>query len=814
MGRTITWDIEANNLLNNETIDYTSSPYKLKDSFQMHCIVIEDHKSGELIAFYDGPAIPLDGRSYFIEEGEYKYYLKDYQPIEYVHKQLSEFKSYVENNSIDEVVAHNGINYDHLACKLYFDMDYSIGPDSWCGKPTTITDTLVLSKTLNPDRFGGHSLDNLGKEVSLNKLEFRKHIPEKDRFGFFFADMLYYCIRDVQVNTRVYHWLEKQKEGWDWEDAISLEKDVAEIITRQEHRGFLFDTKLAEQNIKELDSLMLERKQKVEPVLPDRPATQAFMKNFTPPKQQFKKDGSYSSNLLKFVEKHSGELNDRKVKILDEEYDLPLPQEPLITTMPATVDDTTHIKDWLVSLGWDPSEWKEKDLSVNSKKEKLSGEKLEAAIDRYVAQTLSSNFCKHRCEYLKTTPQKLKSALKKKDFSRSVKVRTNPSFTVGQDKEMCRDLERLSDRFPYAQDIVEYLTYKHRRNSILGGGLDFEQGDEADKGYLAYVRDDGRIPTPADTCGAATSRFKHRLVANIPRTTSLYGANMRALFGVDENCYQVGYDFDSLEAKEEAHYCWKHERSKEKSYCNSLLLDKPNDVHTMMAKKISGIIKKDFQRSPAKAVKYASTYGATPPKIAKTIGSDLAVGKLVYEAFWEAASPLKKLKDALTKYWENTGGKKFILGIDGRKVPTRSAHAILNSLFQSAGVICAKRAMVIHDRLLKENSMSVDFFKDDWRNMSYTQQLCAYHDEAQIETTKDQVRFKMFDTEDEAEEFKAKSSHTLSDVGKSKNGKYFLAYCKAGALAVESVKRCGQYYNLSVELTAGYQVGLNWADCH
>jgi hypothetical protein len=120
----------------------------------------------------------------------------------------------------------------------------------------------------------------------------------------------------------------------------------------------------------------------------------------------------------------------------------------------------------------------------------------------------------------------------------------------------------------------------------------------------------------------------------------------------------------------------------------------------------------------------------------------MTTASLVYNGFWEAAFPLKDLKEALKRYWETVGVKKFILGIDGRKVPTRSAHAILNSLFQSAGVICAKRAMVIHDKLLRERGLLVDFFKDDWKNKSFCQQMIAYHDESQLEVTQDLVQFK------------------------------------------------------------------------
>ena len=818
----ITWDIEANNLLNQETIDYLASPYKLKDSFVMHCIVVEDHSTGEIHAFYDGKHYELDGRKYAEKDPElpYTYVLQDYQAVPYVRHNLNDFPDWVKSSGVTKAVGHNTINYDHLAVKLYYGMDYTVVPDSWHGVDLEIVDTMVLSKVLNPDRFGGHSLDKLSEKVGLRKIDFRPYCKDNDRFTTFAADMLYYCIRDVKVNTKVYHMLRQEQGDWPWQDAINLEKAVAEIVTRQEHRGFKFDKVLAESNIVELDQMMQERKDKIEPLLPKKKATKGFMDDYTPPVRQFLKSMEPSSYLVKFAAKIGAEIvgdaGNYKFVFDGNEYDLPLPLEPLVTEQVATINDTTHIKEWLVGeFDWSPSEYKERDLSVNSKKEKLPRNKLEEAIDRYVEQTLASPFCADRCEFLETTPQQLKKKLMSYKEGRAIKVITNPSFTKGQEKEICPNLEALSAKFPYAKDIVEYLTFKHRRNSILGGGLEWDDEEEAEKGYLAYVREDGRIATPADTCGAATSRFKHRVVANIPRVSSLYGEKMRGLFGVDEGFVQIGYDFDSLEAREESHYCWRYDPTKE--YCNSLLLDKPLDVHTQMAKKITAIIERDFGRTPAKSVKYAATYGATAGKIAKTIGETLSVGEMVFGAFWEAASPLKQLKDNLQKYWEQVGGKKFILGIDKRKVPTRSAHAILNSLFQSAGVICAKRAMVIHDRKLRAEGLFVDFFRDDWKNKMFCQQLIAYHDESQLEVRKELVQWEVSTNKEEIVELKAKleseTGKRWSDVGHI-GDKYYIGYCRAGELAVESVYEAGRYYNLNVDLTAGYMLGKDWAGCH
>lgn len=855
-----TFDIESNNLLNDESVDYLASPYRLKDSFAMHCIVCESHDTGEIIAFHDGDKYLFDGRPYVETDGKYEYRLEEYEHLEYTHFPLKDFPDFVNgtgkfkgnsNYKITKVVGHNIINFDLLAIKLFFKLNYSIKYNTWGNSNIEICDTMILSKTLNPDRFGGHSLAELSKKAGGDvKIDFRKNIPEAERFRTFAADMLYYCIYDNKANTAVFRYLMEEWGDYSkWSEPFNLEQRVADIITRQEHRGFAFNMKQAEDNIRDLDARMEACRLEAEPVLPPKPATKGYLKSFIPPKLQFKKNGEPSSNMIKFAEKHSGELVQKEdgwwLFALGKEFKLPIPaEEPICDpTVPATLDDTTHIKNWLVGLGWSPSEYKDKDITLKSgTKIKKDEAQMEKAIRDYVDQTLASNFCQDRCDHLECTPETLEWKLRDriaKAKGRGVKVLTNPSFTKGQEKDICPNLEALGEKFPYATQIVQYLTYKHRRNSILGGGADWEEDEEDyDKGYLAAVRADGRIPTPAATCDAATSRMKHRLVANIPRVTSLYGYEMRNLFGVEVPKYfQIGYDFDSLEAKIESHYCWRYEQEPHE-YCNALLLEKPNDVHTMMARRISDTIGRKFERSPAKSVKYGITYGAQAAKVAKTIGSDMYTGQLVYDAFWEAAKPLALLKERLHDFWVKTG-KKYILGIDGRKVPTRSAHAILNSLFQSGGVICAKRAMVIYDDLIEEEGLAVDFFVDDWKNKSFVQQMIAYHDEAQLEVTRDLVHFKWFSKEslgwtqvDDPEEQKKIDKECLdkvnawkeeeekrtgkiwANVHESPKGGWFTAYSRAGELASIAVNKAGEYYNLNVPLTAGYDVGNSWASCH
>lgn len=889
----ITFDIETNNLLNNESICYNSSPYKIKDTYKDHCRVIEIHSTGEIIAFYDGDKLLLDGRKFTTSDDKYTYKLEDYEPLEYTHYQMSEFKDYIKNiKDLNKVVGHNIINFDLLSCKLTDNMDYTVAglggeSDTWIGKEVDFVDTLLLSKTLNADR-AAHSLDKLAKMAGKEqKIEFRKHIPQKDRFNTFDAGMLLYCIQDVKANTAVFHYLEKERkqDAWNWDAAIRLEKKVAEIVCRSSHRGFKFDIELAEKCIHELDELMEERRQRVEPLLPPRPATKKFLKDHTPPASQIlekeitfpKKfingngtvsktgqswldkwdavydeennqihvqgftlnkdydangDGNYSyppvaftqksvaAHIRNFVEKHGGSVNEEElsVELFGETMELPIEVKPLKTTMPMKIGDSTAIKSWIVEMGWNPTEYATTDITLKSNsKVRRTEEELDAAIEKYVTQTLESPFCTDRCAHLKARPTylSLTSHLRERTAKYGCKVLNNPKFTIGQNKELCRDLERLAEKFPNVRDVVEYLTLAHRRNSILGGGMNWEEGEDADKGYMSHVRDDGRIPAEADTCGCATSRFKHKKVANIPRTSSLYGKKMRSLFATDRDKIMVGFDFKNLEARIEAHYTYAYDKSDNKDYCQSLVRPQPLDTHTLMSHEVARVTgQKDFTRQSAKAVRYACAYGAQAARLSQAMGSDLATGEKVFNTFWEVAKPLADLKEALTKWWKVKGKGRYIKTIDGRKIYTRSEHALLNSLFQSAGVICAKQTAVFLDKLYTENGLQIDFFKDDYLNSNYATNIILYHDEQILEETGANFKFKVFNSEEEALTYSRNDDKIdWSEVIK-KNGKFYIGYSLSAQLIRQAVELTNEHFKLNMPLACDYSLGKTWMECH
>lgn len=792
------FDIEGNGLLDNSTVDYTASPFKIKPHYNLHCIVATNMDTNE--------------------------------SFEWVGKSIyTDFRLWVKEN-VNKIVGHNIINFDLLALTACLGMDYTLGfegtSSTWDGKPVEIVDTFILSKTLWPDR-PGHSLDYLGSLIGEPKIDWRAkavelglldfHAPKGAEFATYHPEMLVYNRQDVKANIKVYDYLMKEWGSWKWENAFELEQYVAWVITRQQHRGFHYNKELASECVEELDLFMKERRERVEPHLPEKVMGKTKIKEFTPPKTQFLKSGKPSSHIEKWVEKHGGSIVEGSegyvATVYGKDYLLPI-TTPVKTHEPASISDSTFIKEVLVGMGWKPSNFKEKDLTLDSKKKKLTKEKYEQTVDRYVEQTLNSNFKKFRLERLGVSESTFKSKLLAHDLKKPLKVLTNPTFTVGQEKEIDPALEEMESTFPYAKDIVEYLTFNHRRNSILGGGFDLEDEEDASTGFLPNVREDGRIPTPADSCGASTGRMKHRLVCNIPRVTSLYGEKIREQFGVGDGkeYVQFAFDFCSLEAMIESHYCWRYDNTQTKEYCNSLIQEKPNDVHTRTAAKISEMIDQAFGRGNSKAVKYCCSYGGQGPKVAQTVGCTPALGQKIFEAFWEAASPLARLKEALIKYWETVGEKKFILGLDGRKIMTRSKHSLVNSLFQSAGVICAKRSMVYQDISFRENGYAVNFWLDDWRNSVYIQQLIAYHDEAQMEVKHGLFTYKKFENEEICKDWIKQQEEEWLVLHTNKG--WFAASSPVIKICRESVEKTSKFYKLNVNLAIDPQLGLNWANCH
>lgn len=776
-------DIETNGLLE-DGLNYSKRPYRLKSTFKIWCIVVRCLDTNEV------KTLILDQCT------------------------RSNLKEILQNTEF--LCGHNIINFDLPVLKLLGLLDYRVAyPDedsTLYEKIVEISDTLILSKLLNPDRYdsnGKHSLEAWGKRVGEYKGDFHK-------FDEYSQEMLDYCIQDTNVNAILYKELLKEKQSlskFQWNLPYKMEQKLADLILRQSVFGFKYDKNLAVKCLADLDQKMAVIKAKIDPLLPPRKMTKGERDFYDWPKNLFKKDGEIAKITYKFAEKIGGKLTGTKAEDAYLEFNGELykivDKQPLKVEMKSDLEDLDNLKSYLISLGWVPTEWKERDLLKKPDKTKKTEEEINETIERYIKQTFDGYFAKERCELLdvdcneeaiRIYLRKLASGKKKKP----IWVPTSPKITIGLDKEICKGLEELGEKAEFVKDLSHYLTYRHRRNSILGGNLEYDDNldeDELDKGFLAYVREDGRISTPADTLGANTARFRHKIVCNIPRVSSLYGKEMRGQFCCGPWYWQLGFDFASLEARIQGHYCLPYKNGEE--LAKTLLAVKPNDLHSLNAKKLN------IHRDLAKSISYASLYGAQPKKIAKMAGCDLERGEQLYQEYWDSVPALKELKEKVEKHWADNLNMG-IQGLDGRMLVTRSKHSLINVLFQSGGALLVKWAMVLISQLMEKHNILGDPFVDDETAIKLFQMI-VNHDEAQYAAHPKLFDVKVFKDDAEAKE---NLKPGCSAIGHGSKGPY-VGYKTLPIVCIEEgIKKAQKFLNIRTEMGIEWILGLNWAMCH
>lgn len=190
-----------------------------------------------------------------------------------IWKEANDLSEYIKAASL--IVAHNGIAFDfHLLKKL------------WKCQITLkrVEDTLVLSRLLNPSLEGGHSLNNLGKLLGTEKVNYKKiwswitgiHTTTDDKnvayCGYYdgmefdkpvISLLEHYCKKDVEVAHSVYNYLQYELKRQDFSTkSQELEHEVQAIIAQQERNGFKFNEQSAMQLLAEfktrLDAITVE----------------------------------------------------------------------------------------------------------------------------------------------------------------------------------------------------------------------------------------------------------------------------------------------------------------------------------------------------------------------------------------------------------------------------------------------------------------------------------------------------------------------------------------------------------------------------
>ena len=530
--------------------------------------------------------------------------------------------------SADRLIGHNIIGFDVPMIKKFFDVDLT---------DKELLDTLVLSRLFNPTREGGHSLEKWGYKLGFKKIEF-------EDYQNYSAEMLNYCVRDVQLNTLVLKELKKEAKGFS-KESVCLEHDVADIMKRQEKDGFKFN--------------------------------------------------EMGANLL------LAELRQEMQSIEDEVHE---------TFQPKWVDDklvTPYVK---------------KDGTLS--KRGLTADEYERCLN-------TSNY---------------------KPFMR----KTLQEFNLGSRKqigEYLTDFGWKPERFtPTGQPIVDEktlseITHIHEAN-LIARFLLLQKRIAQIESWLESLQDDGRVHGFVIPNGAITGRMTHRNpnMAQVPSSSSPYGKECRSCWIVEEGNKLVGIDASGLELRMLAHYM------DDKEFINEII---NGDIHTANQK-----LAKLESRDKAKTFIYALMYGAGDEKLGKVVGGNTSDGKRARQYFFDNKPEFKSLRDRV----QRASAKKYLKGIDGRKLYIRNNHAALNTLLQGAGAIIMKKALSLLDTKLKLNAIDYKF-------------VANIHDEWQVEVKESQAHF-------------------------------------VGLRAVEAIIEAGEHFNLRCPLDGEYKIGDNWSETH
>jgi DNA polymerase I-like protein with 3'-5' exonuclease and polymerase domains len=298
---------------------------------------------------------------------------------------------------------------------------------------------------------------------------------------------------------------------------------------------------------------------------------------------------------------------------------------------------------------------------------------------------------------------------------------------------------------PFAEVLCDYLLVTKRLGQLA----------EGNQAWLKLEKN-GRIHGRVNTNGAVTGRCTHQNpnVAQVPACRAEYGEECRELFKAGEGYKLVGCDAAGLELRMLAHYLAFYDGG---AYAKTVI---EGDIHTLN-QRAAGLETRD----QAKTFIYAFLYGAGDAKIGEIVGGSAREGQLLKRKFLSNLPALRKLQEAVQRKVTN-GGK--LIGLDGRVLPVRSAHAALNMLLQSAGAVTMKVALVqLFHRL---NQIK-------WQHGREYSFVANVHDEFQAEVQPDKASV-------------------------------------FGELAVNAIRQAGKELKLNVLLDGEAKVGESWKETH
>lgn len=620
----------------------------------------------------------------------------------------------------DVLIAHNGIGYDHpVLVKLH----------NWRPRrEVKIVDTEVYTRTAFSDQKdkdlnhksiriqalqGAHSLEAWGLRLGCPKTDYQGGWETyNDAMG-------QYCLDDTNTGLTIYQHCLKHPVA---DNVLGIEQRTKFEYERMSRRGFKLNHEKAEKLSDELQARLDVIQEQVNAVIPPHEEEMA-----TPLYWEMQWEDE-QGEIHQHREETKGLLDSwrKSRKIQPKKHKVVLtPGTKKVKYHQFNANSTKQRRDFLVGkYGWVPPRLTDKGNELLKK---------------------GHNYEELAKEYGKTDEDTLKSLdwPEAKIFADAVLVNKIRSMAVSGDKSW---LSQVRDGRVHAR-FIHIGTVTHR-GACTGPNLQqaphvISKDDEPVWGF------EGR-----------------------------YGADCRDLFEATEGLILVGSDLSAIEARMQGHYLAPYDRG---AFIDQLL---NGDIHSANVDAFKRIAGYDIGRSDSKTCTYAFLYGAGDEKLGRIATSvspearsewesALAyfrreqneqkaqflaykqIGGRIRECYERGTVGMERLVADVKAKAKNTG---YLSPIDGRKIPVRSEHSALNTLFQGAAAILFKYWLAdVANEVLKRGLEAYP--------------LAAVHDEQQWETLPTQADILMNITEESA----------------PRVGKRFNIYCP---LAAEAKKGC------------------------
>ena len=238
------------------------------------------------------------------------------------------------------IAGHNVIGFDLPVMKRLL---------GWVPSDSTkIWDTFLMSQLCKYQRGHLHGLKGWGGFFEYPK-------GDHEDWSCYSDEMLTYCIRDVELNLKVYQRVSKEasilmKQNPMFLQALELEHDFALVNAEITENGWKFNMRKAESLYEEI----LDRMEHIEDVLNPQLGTVAVMRGNREVDQIIKKDGSYYKRVVDWFELAED------IKASDGNIAGPYTRVEFKEVKLGQMDE---VKKFLLDKGWKPDDWTVKKIN-------------------------------------------------------------------------------------------------------------------------------------------------------------------------------------------------------------------------------------------------------------------------------------------------------------------------------------------------------------------------------------------------------------------------------------------------------------------